>query len=39
MNVAAVREAYEAVREEAGPGVTVVAATKYVPAVGNVISR
>jgi PLP dependent protein len=31
MNAAAVREAYEAVRDEAGPGVTVVAATKYVP--------
>lgn len=26
-----VREAYEAIRAEAGPGVTVVAATKYVP--------
>jgi PLP dependent protein len=31
VNAAAVREAYEAVRAEAGPGVTVVAATKYVP--------
>lgn len=30
MNADAVREAYEAVRAEAGPGVTVVAATKYV---------
>ncbi len=28
---ASVREAYESVRAEAGPGVTVVAATKYVP--------
>ena len=32
MNAAAVREAYEAIREEAGAGVTVVAATKYVSA-------
>ncbi len=32
MNVAAIREAYEAIREEAGAGVTVVAATKYVAA-------
>ena len=32
MNADAVREAYEAVRDEAGPGVTVVAATKYVAA-------
>jgi PLP dependent protein len=31
VNAAAVREAYEAVRAEAGPTVTVVAATKYVP--------
>lgn len=31
MNAERVREAYEAVRAEAGPGVTVVAATKYVP--------
>ena len=31
VNAAAVREAYEAVVAEAGPGVTVVAATKYVP--------
>jgi PLP dependent protein len=31
VNVTAVREAYEAVVAEAGPGVTVVAATKYVP--------
>jgi PLP dependent protein len=30
MNADAVREAYEAVRAEAGPAVTVVAATKYV---------
>jgi pyridoxal phosphate enzyme (YggS family) len=30
MNADAVREAYATVREEAGPGVTVVAATKYV---------
>lgn len=30
MRAAAIRAAYEAVREEAGPGVTVVAATKYV---------
>ena len=32
MNVAAVREAYEAICSAAGPGVTVVAATKYVSA-------
>jgi uncharacterized pyridoxal phosphate-containing UPF0001 family protein len=32
VNADAVREAYEAVVAEAGPGVTVVAATKYVPA-------
>ena len=32
MNADAVREAYEAVCAEAGPGVTVVAATKYVAA-------
>jgi uncharacterized pyridoxal phosphate-containing UPF0001 family protein len=31
VNAEAIREAYEAVRAEAGPGVTVVAATKYVP--------
>lgn len=31
MNADAVRAAYEAIRAEAGPGVTVVAATKYVP--------
>jgi uncharacterized pyridoxal phosphate-containing UPF0001 family protein len=31
MNAAAVRERYLRVRDEAGPGVTVVAATKYVP--------
>jgi uncharacterized pyridoxal phosphate-containing UPF0001 family protein len=31
MNAAAVRERYFRVRDEAGPGVTVVAATKYVP--------
>ncbi len=31
MNPDAVREAYASVRAEAGPGVTVVAATKYVP--------
>jgi uncharacterized pyridoxal phosphate-containing UPF0001 family protein len=31
VNTSAVREAYEAVVAEAGPGVTVVAATKYVP--------
>jgi len=31
VNAAAVRAAYEAVRDEAGPGVTVVVATKYVP--------
>ncbi len=32
MNAASIREAYEAVRAEAGPAVTVVAATKYVAA-------
>ncbi len=32
MNVAAVREAYQAIRAEVGEGVTVVAATKYVAA-------
>ncbi len=31
MNADSVREAYEAIRAEAGPAVTVVAATKYVP--------
>jgi pyridoxal phosphate enzyme (YggS family) len=31
MNAAAVRERYLRIREEAGPSVTVVAATKYVP--------
>ncbi len=31
MNANSVREAYEAIRAEAGPAVTVVAATKYVP--------
>ena len=31
MNADTVREAYESVRAEAGAGVTVVAATKYVP--------
>lgn len=31
MRADAVRAAYEAIRAEAGPGVTVVAATKYVP--------
>lgn len=32
MNAATIAEAYEAIRAEAGPGVTVVAATKYVTA-------
>ena len=32
MNVEAVRSAYEAIRNDAGPGITVVAATKYVSA-------
>jgi len=32
VNAAAVREAYEALQAEAGPGITVVAATKYVTA-------